>query len=87
MAWLINRFTGMARVMAWLGILAIVMASLGERSLRRAIKALLDRGEIFVIAGEGGPGDPRRYVTVECFASTLKGGDGEGHRTRQADRC
>jgi hypothetical protein len=36
-----------------------------ERSLRRAIKALLDRGEIFVIAGEGGPGDPRRYVTVE----------------------
>jgi hypothetical protein len=59
----------------------------GERSLRRAIKALLDRGEIFVIAGEGGPGDPRRYVTVECFASTLKWGDGEGHRTRQADRC
>jgi hypothetical protein len=42
-----------------------------ERSLRRAIKALLDRGEIFVIAGEGGPSDPRRYVTVECFASTL----------------
>ena len=41
----------------------------GERSLRRAIKALLDRGEIFVIAGEGGPGDPRRYTTVECFAS------------------
>jgi CheY-like chemotaxis protein len=45
----------------------------GERSLRRAINALLDRGEIFVIAGEGGPGDPRRDVTVECFANTLKG--------------
>ena len=43
------------------------------RPAGRAIKALLDRGEIFVIAGEGGPGDPRRYVTVECFASTLKG--------------
>jgi hypothetical protein len=39
-----------------------------ERSLRRAIKGLVDRGEILA-SGNGGPGDPRRYTTVECFAS------------------
>jgi hypothetical protein len=44
-----------------------------ERSLRRAIKGLLDRGDILVIKGEGGPGDPRHYVTVEWFASAATG--------------
>jgi hypothetical protein len=39
-----------------------------ERSLRRAIKGLVFRGEILA-SGNGGPGDPRRYTTVECFAS------------------
>ena len=39
-----------------------------ERSLRHAIKGLVDRGEILA-SGNGGPGDPRRYTTVECFAS------------------
>jgi hypothetical protein len=39
-----------------------------ERSLRRAIKRLVFRGEILA-SGNGGPGDPRRYTTVECFAS------------------
>ena len=39
------------------------------RSLRRAIKGLVDRGEILIASGNGGPGDPRRYTTVECFAS------------------
>jgi hypothetical protein len=38
-----------------------------ERSLRRAIKGLVDRGEILP-AAMAGPGDPRRYTTVECFA-------------------
>jgi hypothetical protein len=37
-------------------------------TLRRAIKGLVDRGEILA-SGNGGPGDPRRYTTVECFAS------------------
>jgi hypothetical protein len=51
-----------------------------ERSLRRAIKGLVDRGEILA-SGNGGPGDPRRYTTVECFASAT----GETHTPRH--RC
>jgi hypothetical protein len=39
-----------------------------ERSQRRAIKGPVFRGEILA-SGNGGPGDPRRYTTVECFAS------------------
>lgn len=45
------------------------LQSTQERSLKRALKALMDRGEVLVIAGKGGPGDPRRYTTVECFAA------------------
>lgn len=43
-----------------------------ERSLRRALKGLVDRGDV-LIAGAGGPSDPRRYMTVECFATITKG--------------
>jgi hypothetical protein len=40
-----------------------------ERSLKRALKGLIDRGEVLVVDGKGGPGDPRRYTTVECVAA------------------
>jgi hypothetical protein len=43
-----------------------------ERSLKRAIKSLVDRGEVLILGGKGGPGDPYRYVTVECFASVAE---------------
>jgi hypothetical protein len=39
-----------------------------ERSLKRALKGLVDRGDVLIVSGEGGPGDPYRYVTVETFA-------------------
>ena len=44
-----------------------------SRLLMKRVEHCPSHARIFVIAGEGGPGDPRRYVTVECFASTLKG--------------
>ena len=40
-----------------------------ERSLKRALKGLIDKDEVLIFDGKGGPGDPRRYITVECFAS------------------
>jgi hypothetical protein len=40
-----------------------------ERSLKRALKSLVDRGDVLIISGKGGPGDPYRYTTVESFAS------------------
>jgi hypothetical protein len=40
-----------------------------ERSLRRALKGLLDRGDVVVIDGKGGPGDPHQYANVEDFAA------------------
>lgn len=40
-----------------------------ERSLKRALKGLVDRGDVLIVGGKGGPGDPRRYMTVETFAS------------------
>ena len=40
-----------------------------ERSLKRALKGLIDKGEVLIIDGKGGPGDPRRYITIECFAA------------------
>jgi hypothetical protein len=39
-----------------------------ERSLKRALQTLVQRGEVLILSGKGGPGDPRRYTTVECFA-------------------
>jgi hypothetical protein len=40
-----------------------------ERSLKRALKGLIDKDEVLIIDGKGGPGDPRRYTTIECFAA------------------
>lgn len=40
-----------------------------ERSLKRALKGLIDRCDVLIHSGAGGPGDPRRYITVERFAS------------------
>jgi hypothetical protein len=40
-----------------------------ERSLKRALKGLTDKDEVLIFDGKGGPGDPRRYITVECFAA------------------
>jgi len=44
-----------------------------ERSLKRALKGLVDRGDVLVVGGEGGPGDPYRYTTIEDFAGTANG--------------
>jgi hypothetical protein len=44
-----------------------------ERSLKRALKGLVDRGDVLIVRGEGGPGDPRSYTTVESFASAADG--------------
>jgi len=35
-----------------------------ERSLKRALKGLRDRGEVLRIGGSGGPGDPYHYTTL-----------------------
>ena len=40
-----------------------------ERSLKRALKALVDRGDVLIIGGNGRPGDPYRYISVEAMAS------------------
>ena len=40
-----------------------------ERSMRRALKGLLDRGDVVIFDGKGGPGDPHRYANVEDFAA------------------
>jgi molybdopterin-biosynthesis enzyme MoeA-like protein len=40
-----------------------------ERSLKRALKTLVERGDVLIMSGKGGPGDPYRHVTVECFAA------------------
>jgi len=44
-----------------------------ERSLKRALKGLVDRGDV-VFDGKGGPGDPRRYMTVEKLMSPIMDG-------------
>jgi hypothetical protein len=40
-----------------------------ERSLKRALQTLVERGDVLILSGKGGPGDPYRYVTVESFAA------------------
>jgi hypothetical protein len=50
---------------------AVTLHPAFARSLRRAIKGLVDRGDILIVSGNGGPGDPRRYTTVECFANAV----------------
>jgi hypothetical protein len=44
-----------------------------ERSLKRALKLLVDRGDVLIIGGEGGQKDPYRYITVEAFAESAEG--------------
>jgi hypothetical protein len=44
-----------------------------ERSLKRALKGLVDRGDVLIIGGKGGPRDRRRYVTVERLAARAQG--------------
>lgn len=39
-----------------------------ERSLKRALKTSVERGDVLIMGGKGGPADPYRYITVECFA-------------------
>jgi hypothetical protein len=34
-----------------------------ERSLRRALKMLVDRGDVLISDGTGRPGNPYRYIT------------------------
>ena len=43
-----------------------------ERSLKRGLKTLVERGDVLVVGGRGGPGDPYRYTTVEAFASVAE---------------
>ncbi len=40
-----------------------------ERSLKRSIKALVDRGDAVIVGGKGRLGDAYRYTTIEAFAS------------------
>jgi hypothetical protein len=40
-----------------------------ERSMRRALKGLVDRGDVVIIGGKGGPGDPHQYANIEDFAA------------------
>ena len=37
-----------------------------ERSAKRALKGLVDRGDVLIVGGKGGQLDPFRYVTVEA---------------------
>jgi hypothetical protein len=39
-----------------------------KRNLRRALKGLVDRGDVLIPRGEGRPGNPYLYTTVEIFA-------------------
>jgi hypothetical protein len=36
-----------------------------DRLLKRALKGLVDRGEVIIVGGKGGPSDPYRYVAIE----------------------
>lgn len=38
-----------------------------ERAAKRALTGLVDRGEVLIIGGRGGPGDPYRYATIEAL--------------------
>ena len=40
-----------------------------ERSLKRSLKTLVDRGDVVIISGEGGQRSPFTYTTVEAFVS------------------
>ena len=38
-----------------------------ERSLKRSLRALVDRGDVVVVRGKGGQKDPYTYTTVEAL--------------------
>jgi hypothetical protein len=38
-----------------------------ERSLKRAMQTLVQRGDVLIVEGAGGRKDPYRYTTVEAF--------------------
>ena len=40
-----------------------------ERSLKRSLKALVDRGDVVIVSGKGGQLDPYYYTTAEAFAA------------------
>jgi len=40
-----------------------------ERSIKRALKGLVDRGDVLIFSGTGGQRNPYRYVTVEWTAA------------------
>ena len=44
-----------------------------ERSLKRALKRLVDRGDVVITGGKGGVADPYRYTTIEAFAEAAVG--------------
>ncbi len=44
-----------------------------ERSLKRALKRLVDRGDVLIAGGKGGVADPYRYITIEAFAGVAEG--------------
>ncbi len=41
-----------------------------ERSLKRSLKALVDSGDVVIVAGKGGYLDPYCYTTVEALAAS-----------------
>lgn len=45
------------------------LSAMQQHLLELALKALVGRGDVIVVDSHGEPDDPRRYVTVECFAS------------------
>jgi quinol monooxygenase YgiN len=45
------------------------LSAMQQHLLELALKALVSRGDVIVVESHEEPDDPRRYVTVECFAS------------------
>ena len=62
-----------------------------ERSMRRALTGLLDRGDVVIVGGRGTSGSPREFANVEDFAALYvpsaqgqrRGGEGS-HACRSA---
>lgn len=40
-----------------------------ERSIKRAVVALVDSKDVVIVAGKGGQKDPYRYLAIEDFAA------------------
>ena len=57
-----------------------------ERSLKRALKGLIDREDVLIVHGKGGPGDPTLLYDRRVFCQ-LHGRESEGYGSRQADHC